>query len=146
LSRKYGRTLIVKLHPFESRAERRSLVKTALGTEAAKLVKFVDGPLTEDLLSTAWFGITVESSTVLDCSRNGVPCFQREWLVSTLFSYVEQFDRYGVGQLLRHPSQLADIPHRLAEWRVPVQSPEEASTAAETLRQLFSGRALPVST
>jgi hypothetical protein len=146
LSQEYGRTLIVKLHPFESRGERRSLVETALGTDAAKLVKFVDGPLTEDLLSTAWFGITVESSTVLDCSRNGVPCFQCEWLVSTLFSYVEQFDRYGVGQLLRHSSQLADIPHRLAEWRVPVQSPEEASTAAETLRQLFSGRALPVST
>jgi hypothetical protein len=50
-----------------------------------------------------------------------------------------------VGQLLRNSSQLADIPHRLAEWRVPVQNPEEASTAAETLRQLFSGRALPVS-
>jgi hypothetical protein len=139
--------LVLKLHPFESSRERATLVALALGPELAQAVKIAHGALSSDLLDSALFGITVESSTVLDCTLHGVPCFQCEWLVSTPFAYVQQFDRFGVGRLLRSPAEIAAIPRMLAEWPYrKISTPvAEEPLAADVLRQLFSGRSLPVS-
>jgi hypothetical protein len=140
LAGEHGRTLIVKLHPFESGKERRKLVDAAVGSGPAN-VKVMSGPLTKELLSSAWFGITVESSAVLDCTRAGVPCFHCPWLVNTPWGYGQQFARFAVGQLLRSRDEIARIPSLLAEWgkRLPDTS-EKVRPAAEVLREVFAAR------
>jgi len=143
LASEQGRTLVVKLHPFESPRERRKLVQTVLGPKQASTVKIVSGPLSDELLPTAWFGITVESTTVLDCTQQGVPCFQCEWLVSTPFAYVQQFDRFGVGRLLHSPAEIADIPRILEHWAHRAPAVEEP-LAVDVLRQVFAGSRAPV--
>ncbi len=71
--KEHGRSLIIKLHPFESRSQREKLVREVLGSSHQEFVEVIEGPLTPDLMSRAWFGITVESTTVIDCLQNGVP-------------------------------------------------------------------------
>ena len=140
LAAKHGRTLIVKLHPFEGVQHRRRLIAEALGSELAKQVKVVDGALTPKLLASTWFGITVESSTVLDCARSGVPCFHCQWLVTTPWAYGEQYARFGVGRCLRSASEIDDIPRML---EAPSQQQSEGKPlrpAAEILREVFSSR------
>jgi len=138
--------LILKLHPFENPRERASLVVQALGIDLARTVTILDGPLTDELLDSARFGLTVESTTVLDCAHRGVPCFQCKWLVSTPFAYVEQFARFGVGCLLQSATEISDIPRILEHWDdrpIPKASEHEA-LAADILRQSFSRPAVPV--
>jgi hypothetical protein len=145
LARKQGRELVVKLHPFENARERKRFVESALGRDQAKTVRIVTGPLSRDLLDSTCFGITVESSTVLDCARHGVPCFLCEWLVVSGFGYVQQFDRFGIGRLLHSLAELNEIPRLLAEWDYASGATldnDEASTA-ETLRRLLKSQ--PVS-
>jgi hypothetical protein len=79
-------------------------------------VTVVDGPLTEELMSRAWFGITVESTTVLDCLQNGVACFLCGWLTLSQFEYAQQYARFGVGEVLQSAEQIAEIPRRLTEF------------------------------
>lgn len=143
----HRRTLIVKLHPFENRKERGRLLESFLGPERRARVKIVSGPLSAELLATAWFGITVESSTVVDCSRHGVPCFLCEWLVVTPFGYIEQYARFGVGRLLRSPADLAQIPRILSEE--PIQQAAAAGVGPRiepgALQALFTGGCSTVS-
>ncbi len=68
LASKFGRRLVVKLHPFESRAERMGLVAKVLPPENAALVDVLDGPFTPEMVARAWFAVTVESTVVIDCS------------------------------------------------------------------------------
>ena len=117
LARANGRDVIVKLHPFESAAQRRRMIREVLPTEDGNLVTVVDGPLTDDLMSQAWFGITVESTTVMDCRQKGVQCFLCGWLTLWPFEYVQQYARFGVGEVLQSVEQVADIPARLAEFQ-----------------------------
>jgi hypothetical protein len=117
IARANGRSVIVKLHPFESRSERARLLRDVLSSEDAELVTVVDGPLTADLLAKAWFGITVESTTVLDCLRNGICCFLCTWLAYGHFEYVQQYARFGVGEPLETARQIDEIPRRLEALR-----------------------------
>src|SRR5579862_345611 len=117
LARQNGRTVIVKLHPFESIADRRRIVRQVLDPEEAKIVTVMDGPLTPELLARAWFGITVESTTAVDCMKSGIQCFLCGWISLSLFQYAEQYVRFGVGDLLTDTSQIAEIPHRLEDFR-----------------------------
>ena len=98
IASQHGRTLTVKLHPFENPKTQAKLLASVLGPEAASRLHIVSGPLSAELLESAWFGITVESTTVVDCARHGVLCFLCEWLVSTPFGYVEQYARFGIGR------------------------------------------------
>ncbi len=140
-------SLLLKLHPFESPRQRASLITLALGSKLAQNVTIVAGPLSAGLLDSARFGITVESSTVLDCAQQGIPCFQCEWLVATPFAYVQQFDRFRVGRLLRSPAEIPDIPRMLAKWddRTIAASAAEGPLATDVLRQVFTGRPMAVS-
>jgi hypothetical protein len=117
VARQSGRGVILKLHPFESRSQRRRVVDEVLTPEDRKLVNVIDGPLTSALMEQAWFGITVESTTVVDCLRNRVCCFLCGWLSLSPYEYPQQYARFGVGEVLQNARQLLEIPSRLAEFQ-----------------------------
>ena len=99
VARQSGRGVIIKLHPFESLSQRVAMVRDILTPEDRNLVNVVDGPLTSALLAQAWFGITVESTTVIDCLRNGICCFLCGWMSLSPYEYPQQYrpiwDRRG---------------------------------------------------
>jgi hypothetical protein len=115
LAAENGRKLIIKLHPFESVRQRSRLIKRVLSIEHQQNLEICSGPLSRDLLLQTWFGITIESSTVLDCALQGVPCFLCEWLVLNPYGYVQQYGRFGVGYILNVPEKLSEIPHILGK-------------------------------
>lgn len=109
------RKLIVKLHPFESRHERTQILEKILSSSEAAMVELVEGPFTAQLVEQTWFGITVESTTVVDCALLGVPCFVCDWLSSSPRAYTRQFARFGAGRILHSPDELEKLPEILAE-------------------------------
>ncbi|HUA13880.1 MAG TPA: hypothetical protein VMG31_01180 [Verrucomicrobiae bacterium] len=113
LARENRRTVIIKLHPFESRAQRQRMVSEILPPDLHRITALVDGPLTKELLSKAWFGLTLESTAAMDCRKAGVCCFLCSWLVLSPFGYAEQYARYGIGELLSGADELSRIPDRL---------------------------------
>jgi len=117
VARETGHRLIIKLHPFESLSQRRRIVRDILTFEDQKLVSIVDGPLTTELLAQARFGVTVESTTVIDCLQNGICCFLCGWLARSPYEYMQQYARFGIGELLHDAQQLMEIPRRLEECR-----------------------------
>src|SRR6266851_2073296 len=122
LAAENGRKLIIKLHPFESVRERSRLIGRVLSIEDQQNLEICSGPLSRDLLLQTWFGITIESSTVLDCALQGIPCFLCEWLVLNAYEYVQQYGRFGVGYTLNAPAQISVIPCVLAMPGTTLQS------------------------
>jgi hypothetical protein len=120
LARQFDRKLVVKLHPFESRSERMELVAKVLPSDDAALVDVVEGPFTPELVGRAWFAVTVESSTVIDCSLLGVPCFLCEWVNCSLYGYTSQYARFGVGRILKSPLELNELPRLMKEPAIPL--------------------------
>jgi hypothetical protein len=116
LARQSGNGVIVKLHPFESISQRRRIVREILAPEDRNLVSVVEGPLTAELMAQAWFGITIESTTVIDCLRNGICCFLCDWLSLSPYEYAQQYARFRIGEALQHAEQLSEIPSRLADF------------------------------
>ncbi len=116
LARQYGRGVILKLHPFESAPQRRRMIRKVLSSEDRQFVNVVDGPLTEALMSQTWFGIAVESTTVIDCMQHGIQCFLCGWLTLWPFEYAQQYARFGIGEVLRNVEQFTEIPQRLAKF------------------------------
>jgi hypothetical protein len=139
LARESGRGVILKLHPFESAYQRNSLVRSLLPEEDFKRITTVEGPLSQRLLSNTWFGVTVESTTALDCYLRGVPCFVCAWLTLLPFGYVQQYARFGIAQILRDPKELDEIPGFLdAQRNSPLAHEGYWNTAEpEMLRQLL---------
>ncbi len=131
LARANGHGVIVKLHPFESLSQRRRMIRQILTDEDAPLVTVVDGALTQALMSQAWFGITVESTTVIDCLQYGVPCFLCGWLKLSPFEYGQQYARFGVGEALHAVEQVAGVPTRLAAWQ---NRASQASTTVDPVQ------------
>jgi len=116
IAREFGRRFIVKLHPFESRQQRSILLGRVLPAEEAALVECVEGPFTPQLVANAWFAVTVESTTVLDCTLLGVPCFVCTWLTaSSPHGYTRQYARFGVGRSLASAAELNRLPQLLTE-------------------------------
>jgi hypothetical protein len=120
LARESGRELVVKLHPFESRHERMAIIAKVLPPDDAARVDVVEGPFTPQLVRNAWFAVTVESTTVIDCSLLGVPCFLCEWFNSSRYGYTGQYARFGVGRILKSPEQLNHLPQLLMEPAIPL--------------------------
>jgi hypothetical protein len=119
VARENGRDVIVKLHPFESRKHRCRLIREILGTADRQVVRVLSGPLTDELLSKTWFGITVESTTVVDCLRHGIPCFLCGWYKVIPCGYLDQYERFGIGERLANVSEVASIPSRVTNTRRP---------------------------
>jgi hypothetical protein len=136
VARVSGRKLIIKLHPFESREQRAKFVREVLSSEDAQFVTVVDGPLTQELLSRTWFGITIESTTVMDCSENGIHCFLCAWLGHRTYGYSDQYARFGVGEQLQRAEEIEEIPVRLASLTNPPARRSSSGIAdAATLRR-----------
>jgi hypothetical protein len=114
LARARGGHVIVKLHPFESMPARSALLRSVVSSEDQSLFTVVDGPLTDSLLGQAWFGLTVESTTAMDCALNGVPCFLCGWLTNSSFGYADQYARFGLGSVLNSAADIETIPTQLA--------------------------------
>ena len=140
-----GRELIVKLHPAESERERARILARILSAEQKRATRIISGPLTEDLLASAWFGITVLSTVAVECAIRGIPCFLCKWLESWPYGYVEQFIRFGVGIGLNDPSEIAKIPDYLQQYPVSGEVRQNCwqPAAAGRLRELLyaSGKA-----
>ena len=120
LARENGRSLIIKLHPFESLAQRERIVREVLSPDDHNVVQVVDGPLTPELMSQAWFGITVESTTAIDCLQNGVCCFLCGWLSLGPYEYARQYARFGIGEVLEDAGKITEIPNRLTKLQTPL--------------------------
>jgi hypothetical protein len=115
LAQSTGRTLIVKLHPAESQSERAAIVARILNAEQQGITRVVSGPLTDELLSKAWFGITILSTVAMECAIRGIPCFLCKWLDFSPYGYVDQFVRFGVGICLHDSGQIKNIPDYLRQ-------------------------------
>ena len=141
LAQQHGCKLVVKLHPFESASERQRLVCRILGTAESNGVEIIDGPLASNLLARTWFGITVQSTTAIDCSVQGVPCFLCEWLESGTFGYIKQYARFGVGKNLSAVSEIEQIPGLVTGSRAPEVSPDRfwKPISSEVFRGLIGG-------
>src|SRR5437667_2277725 len=140
LALKAGRKLVVKLHPFESRRERQRLINRILTAEQQDVATVVNGALSEDLLQKTWAGITVLSTAASECAVRGIPSFLCGWLEYSHYGYIEQFERFGVGQVLRSPVEIAEIPQLIRRYRQPeVSSNLWQPVTSARLQELFSG-------
>jgi hypothetical protein len=135
-----GRKLIVKLHPAESERERAGILARVLSPEQKAATSVVSGPLTEDLLAKAWFGMTILSTVAIECAIRGIPSFLCEWLESWPYGYVEQFIRFGIGIGLKDPSEIGKIPEYLTQHRPVANILENCwqPAAAGRLRELLT--------
>ncbi len=142
LAHQAGRKLIIKLHPFESVSGRSRLVQQVLPAKHQATVEIISGLLSRDLLLKTWFGITVESSTVLDCTLQRIPCFLCEWLVLNPYGYIQQYARFDLGYILKSPEQIAQIPRMLAlqKLRSPPLEGIWQPIEPERLRQYLGGK------
>ncbi len=135
-----GRQVVVKLHPFESLRGRRKVIDGVLSKAERELVTLMGGPLAPGLLNRAWCGLTVESSTAVDCALHGVPCFLCNWFDISWFGYAKQFARFGVGRLLNSPQEILEIPSLIEQFEpITSRSNLAAPIGTEELDAILSG-------
>ena len=109
-----GKTVVLKLHPFESARQRLRLVKRILSEDDRKLVSVTDAPLSGEILEKTWCAVTVESTVAFECASVGIPAFLCGWLRHAYAGYVPQYVRFGVGRMLEFPDDLLRIPDMLS--------------------------------
>jgi hypothetical protein len=150
LAERTRKRLVVKLHPSENLADRQNLMGRVLTQEQGETIHWLAGSLGNELLQRTWFGLTVQSSVVLECLVHGVPCFLCDWLDLWPYGYITQYRKFGVAMGLGAPEEIASIPERLAAWRPDpgiVADCWQAITA-ERLEEILEGRrtagAIPV--
>ncbi|HYU44761.1 MAG TPA: hypothetical protein VEK84_01125 [Terriglobales bacterium] len=112
-ARNSGKTVVLKLHPFESARQRRQLVTRTLSKEDHKLVNVTDAPLSLAILQKTWCAVTVESTVAFECASVGIPVFLCGWLRHAYAGYAPQYARFGVGRMLETPDDLLCIPEML---------------------------------
>ncbi len=134
IARSTGKSLVLKLHPFESARRRRRLVNRVLPFEDRKLIKIIDTPLSSEILQNTWCAITVESTVAFECAASGIPSFLCGWLRHAFSGYVAQYVRFGVGRLLESADDLLRIPELVGAHR--------DQTVANPLIQEISAQAL----
>lgn len=113
-ARRAGKSVVLKLHPFESPRQRQRLVSRAVNAEDRKLVTVVDKPLSREIFENTWCAVTVESTVAFECATVGIPSFLCGWLRNAYSGYAPQYVRFGVGSLLESPDDLLRIPDLLA--------------------------------
>jgi hypothetical protein len=113
VARGLGKTLVLKLHPFESARQRLGLVKRILTEGERKLVRLTDVPLSREILQKTWCAVTVESTVALESATVGIPAFLCGWLRHAYSGYALQYVRFGVGRMLKCPDELLRIPDML---------------------------------
>ncbi len=134
------RELVIKLHPQESVRERQSFVNAVLTPQQRKIVRMVEGKLSEELLRETWFAVTVVSTTAVECTLRGIPVFLCTWLDWTNYGYAEQLIRFGAGARLRSQDEILGIPGRIEEFLPGNTRDLWEPIAPERLEQLLSTR------
>jgi hypothetical protein len=110
VARAAEKTVVLKLHPFESKRHRERLVKQTLSKDEQKLVKVTDVSLSREILQKTWCAVTVESTVAFECAAVGIPAFLCGWLRHAYAGYAPQYVRFGVGRMLESPEELLQIP------------------------------------
>jgi hypothetical protein len=132
--------LVVKLHPMENARERRKLVNAALSSTLQRKVWVIEGVLSEELLDSASFAVTVQSTAAVDCAIRGIPVFLCKWLDYSYYGYVDQFIRYHAGAPLHSPAEIAKIPLMLENFPAAVRTDFWQTISSEKLEQLLTGQ------
>jgi hypothetical protein len=112
-ARASGKSVVLKLHPFESARQRRRLVQRILSEQDRKLVSVTDAPLSGEILRKTWCAVTVESTVAFECAAHGIPAFLCGWLRHAYSGYAPQYVRFGVGCMLENADDLLRIPEVL---------------------------------
>jgi hypothetical protein len=148
VARRAGKTVKIKLHPFESVSQRKRMLNRILSEEDKQLVTVSGAPLSLEILQNTWCAVTVESTTAFECATAGIPAFLCGWLRHAYSGYAAQFARFQAAKMLQFPDELLQLPEMLhdaipgagvAEGLVSAISPEQLSeilcnTAAQGLR------------
>jgi capsule polysaccharide modification protein KpsS len=129
-ARNLGKTVILKLHPFESARQRRWLVTRTLSKEDQKFVSVTDAPLSRAILQKTWCAVTIESTVAFECASVGIPVFLCGWLRHAYAGYAPQFARFGMGRMLETPDDLLCIRETLG---AAIPSPDTASRLVQTI-------------
>jgi hypothetical protein len=130
-----GKTIVLKLHPFENKRHRLRLLAQTLSPDDRKLVTVTDAPLSTEILKNTWCAVTVESTAASECASVGIPAFLCGWLRHAYSGYGLQYVRFGVARLLESPDDLLRIPD-LVHAVIP------GSDTAQRLVQAISPEAL----
>jgi hypothetical protein len=138
-ARQAGKTVVLKLHPFESLRQRRKLVARILSEGDQAMVRVTDAPLSPEILQKTWCAVTVESTVAFECASAGVPAFLCGWLRHAYSGYAPQYVRFGVGQMLDAPDDLLRIPVLMGAVRPGSDSRRRFAQAIspETLAEVF---------
>jgi hypothetical protein len=150
IARRSGKVLVVKLHPSENLRDRQSLADSVLTPEQRGAIQWLTGRFDRALLTRTWFGITVQSSVVVECAVQGVPCFLCEWLDLWPYGYITQYKKFGAGIGLRSPEEIASIPEIVATYRPDPRIVADCWKAItpqrfdEILQSRRTGEAIPV--
>jgi hypothetical protein len=135
VARRARKTVVLKLHPFESARQRTKLVKRVLSEADRELVSLSDAPLSADILSHTWCAVTVESTVAFECATVGIPAFLCGWLRHAYAGYGGQYVRFGAGHMLDSPDELLLIPDFVEAF-----SPD--SNLTHQMQRLVSSRTL----
>ncbi len=141
LAESCGFKLIFKLHPFESERGHRNLLGRLLPREKVRGIGIMTGPSPEELWRNTQIALTVRSSVALECAARGIPIFLCGWLGDSVPSYIQQYQRFGIGHLLENVGQICDIPHILESAPAHLNRRHNSPNpvAGETLRELLLG-------
>lgn len=113
VARAAGKSVVIKLHPFESLRQRTRLMKSVLAAEDQQLVSLIDEPFSQEILKKTWCAVTVESTVAFECAAVGIPVFLCGWLRHACSGYAGQYARFGVGRMMQAPGDLLSIPDTL---------------------------------
>ncbi len=139
LAERSGLQLVFKLHPFESAKGHRNLLSRWLSVEQCRQIEIVTGGLNPDFWAQVRVAITVQSSVAIECTRLGIPVFLCSWLGSRYGGYIQQFAKFGAGQILAQCEDLRTVPARLAGYVIDKDVQWKLGTAIDpdVLRHLL---------
>ncbi len=123
VARASGKTVVLKLHPFETARQRLRLVARTLSKDDRKLLTVIDAPLSPEILQKTWCAVTVESTVALECASLGIPVFLCGWLRLADAGSATSSVRFGVGRLRVFSADLLRMPDMV---RTSVPNPDAA--------------------
>jgi hypothetical protein len=129
-ARKSGKTVVLKLHPFESARQRRRLVTQALSKADRRFVSVMDAPLSQEIFQKTWCAVTIESTVAFECASVGIPAFLCGWLRHAYSGYALQYARFGVARMLESPDDLLRIPETL---HAAIPAPDTAGRLVQAI-------------
>ena len=143
LSQSCGLKLVLKLHPFESRKAHTKYLRRHLRDHLNE-VTIVSGTVPVELWQRTHIALTVESTIALDCAARGIPVFFCAWLGTPHSGYIDQFAKFGVGEVLQSADDLDDVRNFLVSHKRARRGPQRREIDRETLRNILYGRKLAV--